>query len=73
MRLLLLVFCALAVSLASDVVDLSDGAPTMINGGDDSLTQGAINPTGQQDNFAGPKYGLPGYKESHKWEGGEYT
>jgi len=24
-------------------------------------------------NFPGPKYGLPGYKESHKWETGAFN
>merc|ERR1711871_646327 len=63
-------------------MDESRDAPAMGNGGDDThpayiedpntaASQGAFaEGTGyykRMNNFVGPKYGLPGYKESHNW------
>merc|ERR1711865_445103 len=42
-----------------------DGVSPMISGAETSFAASDTNPT---SNFPGPKYGLPGYKESHKWE-----
>jgi len=72
---------ALAVEDAAGVKELDDaalgeeGAPTMDNGGDS--THPAYTATNKYmegpgyfksiPNFVGPKYGLPGYKESHNW------
>merc|ERR1711988_1285118 len=58
---------------AAEVSDLEDGMPTLTNGGDDThiaATKGGRSFGYWKDtaNFPGPKYGLPGNKESHKWE-----
>ena len=51
------------------------GAPEYAGGGADThpaAAQGGVG-TGyfaKVMNFPGPKYGLPGYKESHNWEDG---
>ena len=56
------------------------GQPTLLNGGDQEMppSMNGGQSTGYQNNdgaefaanFPGPKYGLPGYKESHTWESG---
>merc|ERR1711988_1259336 len=63
-------------------MDDSMDAPAAGNGGDDThpayiTDQGTSEPQGayaegtgyykRMNNFVGPKYGLPGYKESHNW------
>merc|ERR1712072_165661 len=70
-----IVLVAHAVEEAATVKELDDAAmrPTLENGGDD--THKAFDNGGESvgyfkriANFVGPKYGLPGYKESHNWE-----
>lgn len=81
MMKVLLVFAAialvaLAVEDAAGVKELDEveGAPTYTNGGDSTHPDYFVNSkegTGYYKNianFVGPKYGLPGYKESHDWE-----
>merc|ERR1712022_104078 len=63
-------------------MDESMGGPAIGNGGDDThpayiADAGTAEPQGAyaegtgyykaMNNFVGPKYGLPGYKESHNW------
>jgi len=54
--------------------DGGDGTHPFANGGgDDGAESTGATGTGYETsiaNFPGPKYGLPGYKESHKWESG---
>jgi len=56
----------------SPMGDGGDGTHPFANGGgDDGAESTGATGTGYETsiaNFPGPKYGLPGYKESHKWE-----
>jgi hypothetical protein len=72
------VLVAVAVEDAAEVTEMDDAlGPTAGNGGDDThpafgvdANNVAIQGTGyfkRMNNFVGPKYGLPGYKESHNW------
>lgn len=55
------------------VSELEDERPTYGNGGHDTHPPASEGGEGTgyfntQNNFPGPKHGLPGYKESHNWE-----
>jgi len=77
MKVAVLALCAIALAAAVEdtaVESLGDeGEPTLTNGGDTTHVAHANGGEGHgywknDNNFPGPKYGLPGYKESHKWE-----
>jgi len=78
MKLLVVVCAAIALTAhavedTAAVAELNEVQPTLANGGDD--THPNFDNGGESvgyfkriANFVGPKYGLPGYKESHNWE-----
>merc|ERR1711964_380140 len=73
--LVAIVLVAHAVDETATVKELDEDkmAPTLSNGGDDthmSFNNGveSVGYFKRIANFVGPKYGLPGYKESHNWE-----
>jgi len=78
MRAYVVALCIMALSAtalqeAAEVSELTEGEPTMTNGGDTTHVASANGGEGfgywkSDNNFPGPKYGLPGYKESHNWE-----
>jgi hypothetical protein len=64
---------AVDVEDVAEVRELNDEQPTYGDGGADThpaAAQGGEGPGyfATSNNFVGPKYGLPGYKESHNWE-----
>jgi hypothetical protein len=66
---------AIARLTLTDACGNAEGAPSMTNGGDTTHVAAANGGEGHgywknSNNFPGPKYGLPGYKESHKRETG---
>jgi len=85
MKFLVAMACvALAMGSSLQEVEMlaeeEGGQPTLLNGGDQEMppSMNGGQSTGYQNNdgaefaanFPGPKYGLPGYKESHTWESG---
>jgi len=71
--LAVLLVVAHAAEEGATVRELVDERPTVSNGGADThpaAQNGGVG-TGYfntENNFVGPKHGLPGYKESHNWE-----
>merc|ERR1712096_16024 len=75
----LLLFAAVLVAISYSLEDsgtireLGDEQPTYGNGGADTHPPATAGGQGTgyfntENNFPGPKHGLPGYKESHNWE-----
>ena len=69
----------LTVAIAHDVQELhrAEVGEAQFDGGENTHPAPPAEGTGYMKvapgiaNFPGPKYGLPGYKESHTWESGE--
>jgi len=76
-RLLLCAALLVAISYSLEdsgsISELGDERPTYGNGGADTHPPATTGGQGTgyfntENNFPGPKHGLPGYKESHNWE-----